>query len=121
MLKKAIVPVAATLALTMLAASLLAAAPETPAEREARMKWWTEARFGMFIHWGLYALPARHEWVKSHEKIGDAEYQKYFDRFNPDLYNPLEWVRTAKAAGMKYIVITSKHHEGFCLWDSKYT
>jgi alpha-L-fucosidase len=85
------------------------------------MKWWTEARFGMFIHWGLYALPARHEWVKNHEKITDEAYQKYFDHFNPDLYNPVEWVRAAKNAGMKYIVITSKHHEGFCLWDSKYT
>jgi alpha-L-fucosidase len=101
--------------------SSLAAGAETAAQREARMKWWTEARFGMFIHWGLYALPARHEWVKNHEKITDEAYQKYFDHFNPDLYNPVEWVRAAKNAGMKYIVITSKHHEGFCLWDSKYT
>ena len=111
---------AAFLCLAMLASSLAAGA-ETPAQREARMKWWTEARFGMFIHWGLYALPARHEWVKNHEKISDEAYQKYFDHFNPDLYNPVEWVRAAKNAGMKYIVITSKHHEGFCLWDSKYT
>ena len=101
--------------------SSLAPGAETPAQREARMKWWTDARFGMFIHWGLYALPARHEWVKNHEKITDEAYQKYFDHFNPDLYNPADWVRAAKNAGMKYIVITSKHHEGFCLWDSKYT
>mgnify|MGYP001586662122 CR=1 FL=1 len=101
--------------------SSLAAGAETPAQREARMKWWTDARFGMFIHWGLYALPARHEWVKNHEKITDEAYQKYFDRFDPDLYNPREWARAAKNAGMKYIVVTSKHHEGFCLWDSKYT
>jgi len=84
-------------------------------------KWWVEARFGMFIHWGLYALPARHEWVKNRERITDEEYQKYFDHFNPDLYDPKAWARTAKEAGMKYVVVTTKHHEGFCLWDSKYT
>ena len=78
-------------------------------------------RFGLFIHWGLYALPARHEWVKSQEKISDADYRKYFDHFDPDLYDPTEWARAAKAAGMKYFVITTKHHEGFCLWDSKLT
>jgi len=94
---------------------------ETDAQRAARMKWWTEARFGMFIHWGVYALPARHEWVKNHEHITDEEYQKYFDHFNPDLYDPKEWARAAKNAGMKYFVVTTKHHEGFCLWDSKYT
>jgi alpha-L-fucosidase len=96
-------------------------APETPAQREARMKWWTEARFGMFIHWGLYALPARHEWVKNYEKLTNEEYQKYFEHFNPDLFNPQEWARLAKQAGMKYFVITTKHHEGFCLWDSQFT
>jgi alpha-L-fucosidase len=93
---------------------------ETEAQREARMKWWTDARFGMFIHWGLYALPARHEWVKQHEAITEEAYQKYFDHFNPDLYNPKEWARLAKAAGMKYFVVTTKHHEGFCLWDTNY-
>src|SRR5512139_915100 len=96
--------------------SLAMAGQETEAQREARLKWWTEARFGMFIHWGLYALPARHEWVKQHEAITEEAYQKYFDHFNPDLYNPKEWARLAKAAGMKYFVITTKHHEGFCLW-----
>jgi alpha-L-fucosidase len=85
------------------------------------MKWWTEARFGMFLHWGLYALPARHEWVKSRERLTDAEYQKYFEQFNPDLYDPREWARTARAAGMKYFVVTTKHHDGFCLFDSKFT
>lgn len=94
---------------------------ETPEQKEKRLAWWVNDRFGMFIHWGLYALPARHEWVKSREQITDADYQKYFDQFNPDLYNPREWARMAKAAGMKYAVITSKHHEGFCLFDSKYT
>jgi alpha-L-fucosidase len=75
----------------------------------------------MFIHWGIYALPARHEWVKNHEKISDADYKKYFDNFNPDLYSPKEWAKRAKNAGMKYVVITAKHHDGFCLWDSKHT
>jgi alpha-L-fucosidase len=94
---------------------------ETAQQKEARMRWWTEARFGMFIHWGLYAQPARHEWVKKYERITDEDYRKYFDLFNPDLYEPQEWARMAKAAGMKYGVITSKHHEGFCLFDSKFT
>lgn len=94
---------------------------ETPAQKTKRMQWWTEARFGMFIHWGLYALPARHEWVKNRERMTNEQYQKYFDHFNPDLFNPTEWARAAKNAGMKYFVVTSKHHEGFCLWDSKYT
>jgi len=83
--------------------------------------WFVHDRFGLFIHWGLYALPARHEWVKSHEHITDEDYQKYFDHFDPDLYDPHAWARAAKEAGMKYFVITTKHHEGFCLWDSKHT
>jgi len=94
---------------------------EKPGDQEKRLAWWTNDRFGMFIHWGLYALPARHEWVKKYEKLTNEDYQKYFDQFNPDLYNPKEWAKMAKAAGMKYAVITSKHHEGFCLFDSKYT
>ena len=94
---------------------------ETPEQKEKRLAWWTNDRFGMFIHWGLYALPARHEWVKNRERISDSAYQKYFDYFNPDLYNPKEWAKMAKAAGMKYAVITTKHHEGFCLFDSKFT
>ena len=94
---------------------------ETPEQKAQRMQWWTDARFGMFIHWGTYAMAARHEWVKNRERMTNEEYQKYFDMFNPDLYNPHEWARAAKNAGMKYFVVTSKHHEGFCLWDSKYT
>lgn len=94
---------------------------ETPEQKEKRLEWWTDARFGMFIHWGLYASPARHEWVKKYEKMNNEEYEKYFEIFNPDLYNPHEWAKKAKEAGMKYAVITTKHHEGFCLFDSKYT
>ena len=84
-------------------------------------KWFTHDRFGMFIHWGIYALPARHEWVKSRECISEEKYQKYFDNFDPDMYNPKEWAAQAKAAGMKYVVLTTKHHDGFCLFDSKFT
>jgi alpha-L-fucosidase len=94
---------------------------ETDAQKTQRMKWWTDARFGMFIHWGLYALPARHEWVKNYERLTNEQYQKYFETFNPDLYDPHEWAKMAKAAGMKYVVLTAKHHEGFCLFDSKFT
>ncbi len=83
--------------------------------------WFRHDRFGMFIHFGLYALPARHEWIKTNEKIPEEKYQKYFDHFNPDLFDAREWARQAKAAGMKYAVLTAKHHEGFCLFDSQYT
>lgn len=90
-------------------------------EREKRTKWFREARFGMFIHWGLYAIPARGEWVKSTERITTKEYDKYFEEFNPVRYNPKEWAKCAKEAGMKYAVLTTKHHDGFCLFDSDYT
>ena len=83
--------------------------------------WFTNDRFGMFIHWGLYSLPARHEWIRNLETISIDGYQKYFDHFEPDLYNPDSWAEAAVKAGMKYFVITTKHHEGFCLWDTKYT
>ena len=94
---------------------------ETEAQKAERMKWWTDARFGMFIHWGLYALPARHEWVKNAERMTNEQYQKYFEMFNPDMWDPHEWAKMAKAAGMKYVVLTAKHHEGFCNFDSKFT
>ena len=83
--------------------------------------WFTEARFGMFVHWGLYALPARHEWVMQRERRTAAEYERYARWFDPDRYDPREWAAAARAAGMKYVVLTTKHHEGFCLWDSKLT
>jgi len=94
---------------------------ETEKEKEQRLKWWSDDRFGMFIHWGLYAQAARHEWVKKRERMTDEEYQKYFEFFNPDLFNPSEWAKKAKAAGMKYAVITTKHHEGFAMFDSNYS
>src|SRR5512138_3430471 len=127
----------ACLALGAIAAGTAAQAPasprvdpyakETPAQKDARMKWWREARFGMFIHWGVYAVPAGTyngkqiagigEWIMNRGKIPMAEYQAYAKEFNPVKYNADEWVRLAKDAGMKYIIITSKHHDGFTLFD----
>jgi len=89
--------------------------------RQKRTEWFREARFGMFIHWGIYAIPARGEWVRSRERITVEDYQQYFDAFDPVDYNPVQWAKIAKQAGMKYAVITAKHHDGFCLFDSKYT
>lgn len=83
--------------------------------------WFKHDRFGMFIHFGLYAMPAKHEWIKTHELITEEKYDKYFKYFNPDLYDPKDWAKRAKAAGMKYAVITTKHHDGFCMFDSKFT
>ena len=87
----------------------------------AHADWFVQDRFGLFIHWGIYALAARHEWVKNRERIRDEDYQLYFDHFNPDLYDPAEWAWQARQAGMRYVVLTSKHHDGFCLWDSDLT
>jgi len=101
---------------------------ETKAERDARMAWWREAKFGMFIHWGVYSVPAGTykdkridgigEWIMLSAKIPVAEYKAYAKQFNPVKYDPDAWAALAKEAGMKYIVITSKHHDGFALFDS---
>lgn len=84
-------------------------------------EWFVNDRFGMFIHFGLYSMPARHEWVQNYEPIPAEHYHKYFELFNPDLLDAREWAKAAKNAGMKYVILTTKHHEGFCLFDSKYT
>jgi alpha-L-fucosidase len=89
--------------------------------RASRLRWMREARLGMFIHWGLYSVAARHEWVKQRERLDDTAYQPYFDHFEPDRYDPAKWARMARQAGMQYAVLTTKHHEGFCLWDSALT
>ena len=109
--------------------SLALLAPETKSERDARMKWWREARFGLFIHWGLYAIPAGEwggktnygEWIRHSAQIPVDVYDAFVGRFNPVKFDAREWVRTAKDAGMRYIVITSKHQDGFCLFDSALT
>jgi alpha-L-fucosidase len=102
---------------------------ETVQQHNARMNWWRDARFGLFIHWGLYSVPAGQwgenttygEWIRDQAQIPVEEYDKLLTKFDPVKFNANEWVRMAKDAGMKYIVITSKHHDGFCLFDSKYT
>jgi alpha-L-fucosidase len=96
-------------------------AQEVYNERWQRTEWFREARFGMFIHWGVYAIPARGEWVRNKEKLSVEDYQPFVDSFNPVEYNPRVWAKAAKKAGMKYAVMTAKHHDGFCLFDSKFT
>ena len=88
---------------------------------EKRIKWYREARFGMFIHWGLYAIPARGEWVRSNEQMPEEAYLPFFNEFDPVDYDPRKWARAARQAGMKYVILTAKHHDGFCLFDSQYT
>ncbi|WP_022900067.1 alpha-L-fucosidase [Humibacter albus] len=83
--------------------------------------WFTRDRLGLFVHWGLYALGARHEWVMSRERMSVADYERYAAHFDPDLFDAHEWAAAAKAAGMRYVVLTTKHHDGFCLWDSALT
>jgi alpha-L-fucosidase len=104
---------------------------ETKQQRDQRMAWWRQARFGMFIHWGVYAVPAGvykgenidgiGEWILDKADIPVPEYKAYASQFNPVKYDPDAWARLAKEAGMKYIVITTKHHDGFALYDSKVT
>ncbi len=93
----------------------------TPEDRERRLKWWHEARFGMFIHFGLYSVYGRHEWVMENEGIPVAEYELTAKRFNPEPNAARAWAKLAKTAGMKYMVMTTKHHEGFCHFDSQLT
>jgi alpha-L-fucosidase len=91
------------------------------ADRIRRMQWWHEARFGMFIHWGLYSVLGRHEWVMENEGIPVTEYEQLAKRFQPKPNAARTWARLAKEAGQKYMVMTSKHHEGFCNFDTKLT
>jgi alpha-L-fucosidase len=102
---------------------------ETPAQRDARMEWWRDARFGMFIHWGLYSVPAGTwdgkqipslgEWIMNNASIPVADYKALAPKFNPTGFSAHDIVALAKLAGMKYIVITAKHHDGFAMFDSK--
>lgn len=86
-----------------------------------RTEWFRRERFGMFIHWGLYAIPAAGEWIMSERRMPAQEYEKYFREFDPVDFNPAEWARLARKAGMRYVVLTAKHHDGFCLFDSALT
>src|SRR5277367_6697900 len=102
---------------------------ETPAQRDARMQWWREARFGMFIHWGLYSIPAGTwdgkqipgigEWIMNRASIPVADYKALAPQFNPTAFSAHDIVALAKSAGMKYIVITAKHHDGFAMFKSE--
>ena len=94
---------------------------EVKADRERRMKWWHDAKFGMFIHWGLYSVVGRHEWVMEMEGIPAQEYEQLARQFNPKPNGAREWAKLAKHAGQRYMVMTTKHHEGFCLFDTKTT
>jgi len=105
---------------------------ETPEQRDQRMAWWRQAKFGMFIHWGLYSIPAGQwngqsiipgpgEGIMYIAKIQPKEYETLASQFNPTAFDAKAWVTLAKQTGMKYIVIISKHHEGFCLFDSAHT
>ena len=87
-------------------------------QKDSRMQWFQEARLGLFLHWGLYSVPARGEWVRSQEEMSIEDYQPYFEEFNPSDFHPALWAERAKAAGMKYAVLTTLHHDGYCLWVS---
>ena len=90
-------------------------------DRVRRMRWWHDARFGMFVHWGLYAQVGRNEWVMNRERIPLKDYEKLAETWKPKPRPAREWARLASQAGMKYMVMTTKHHEGFCLWDTQQT
>lgn len=96
-------------------------ASEIAKSRNERMKWWREARFGMFVHWGLYSQLGRHEWVMNKERIPIPEYEKLAESWKVKDRPAREWAKLAKATGMRYMVMTTKHHEGYCLWDTKMT
>lgn len=80
-----------------------------------------KSRFGLFIHWGIYSIPARGEWVRSNEEMKEEDYIPFANEFDPDLFNPHQWAKLAKKAGMKYAVMTAKHHDGYCMFDTKTT
>jgi len=110
---------ASLLTLAALAAVLPAQPSQPPLSPEERTKWFRNDKFGMFIHWGVYSVPGRHEWTRHQFQIPQAEYDKYIPKFNPVKFNADQWVDIAKNAGAKYIVITSKHHDGFSIYRSK--
>ncbi|MGB8952307.1 MAG: alpha-L-fucosidase [Candidatus Aminicenantales bacterium] len=104
-----------------LAAFLFSPPAQNEAAQSRKLEWLRNAKFGLFIHWGVYSLTGQDEWARDLFQIPLSEYQEYADNFNPVDFNPEEWVRLAKEAGVKYIIVTAKHHDGFCLFDSQYT
>ncbi|MHC4396313.1 MAG: alpha-L-fucosidase [Planctomycetota bacterium] len=95
---------------------------KSPADlHKEKAQWFQDAKFGLFIHWGIYSIPEKGEWVMHNDRITKKDYEKLAPKFNPVLYDPAEWVKIAKDAGCRYITITSKHHDGFAMWDSKVT
>lgn len=105
--------------MTVEAAAKASDAAETPAEKEARLAWWRDAKFGMFIHWGMYSVPAKGEWFLFQNKTPVAQYRDLAKEFTASAYDPLAWAKLAREAGMKYMVITAKHHDGFAMWPTK--
>jgi alpha-L-fucosidase len=128
-MKSKMIPLLVVLSIAASFAAHIARADETRHQRDKRMAWWREAKFGMFIHWGLYAIPAGTwngkeidnpgEWIMYHAQIPPDQYQPLVNDFNPVKFNAGEWAAIAKEAGMRYITITSKHHDGFALFDSQ--
>src|SRR5580765_4547985 len=128
-MRESIIGLVGAICITAMALPVRAQTTQPDPQRDARMKWWREARFGMFIHWGVYSVPAgtykgqesKHigEWIMRDFDIPVAEYADYTKQFNPVKFNADEWVSLAKNAGMKYIVITSKHHDGFAMFHSQ--
>ncbi|MBC7287345.1 MAG: alpha-L-fucosidase, partial [Armatimonadetes bacterium] len=111
-----LVSIAAAVALSVLTSTAWGADPHAEA-----LQWFKQARFGMFIHWGIYSILGRGEWVMHNEKIPVEEYEKLQQQFNPTRFNADEWVLLAKQAGMRYMTFTSKHHDGFCMFNSALT
>jgi alpha-L-fucosidase len=119
------------LSLLLVTGLSLMAAEESREQRNARMAWWRDAKFGMFIHWGVYAVPAGTykgeqvkgigEWIMRNAQIPVPSYRAFAKQFNPVKYQPAAWAKLAKDAGMRYLVITSKHHDGFALFPSEAT
>ncbi|HEY6391139.1 MAG TPA: alpha-L-fucosidase, partial [Bryobacteraceae bacterium] len=107
------------LILTMLTGIALAQSYQPTPENLKSRQWFQDNKFGLFIHWGVYSVLGKGEWVMNNDKIAVADYEKLPERFNPTEFNPAEWVAMVKDAGMKYITITSKHHDGFAMWGTK--